>query len=130
MSASKAPAPREPRNWWADGLYVKAGISERRAALLVIVGATAAGDKVLVEIPTHDMAFVISSSVAGRPSQNQRISSGLPISIRSPPPGGPYGRNCFVTQSMNIPGLVRSTAPPARGTAPLFPIYSAPSATA
>jgi transposase-like protein len=34
--------------WWADGLYVKAGISDRKAALLVIVGATASGDKVLL----------------------------------------------------------------------------------
>jgi putative transposase len=34
--------------WWADGLYVKAGIAERKAALLVIVAATAEGDKVLL----------------------------------------------------------------------------------
>jgi transposase-like protein len=34
--------------WWADGLYVKAGISDRKAALLVIVGASANGDKVLL----------------------------------------------------------------------------------
>ncbi|MCS6997675.1 MAG: IS256 family transposase [Casimicrobiaceae bacterium] len=34
--------------WWADGLYVKAGIADRRAALLVIVGATAQGNKVLL----------------------------------------------------------------------------------
>ena len=34
--------------WWADGLYVKAGIADRKAALLVIVGATASGDKVLL----------------------------------------------------------------------------------
>jgi transposase-like protein len=34
--------------WWADGLYVKAGIAARKAALLVIVAATAAGEKVLL----------------------------------------------------------------------------------
>jgi transposase-like protein len=34
--------------WWADGLYVKAGLSDRKAALLVIVGATSSGEKVLV----------------------------------------------------------------------------------
>lgn len=34
--------------WWADGLYVKAGICDRKAALLVIVGATSGGEKVLV----------------------------------------------------------------------------------
>jgi transposase-like protein len=33
---------------WADGLYVKAGICDRKAALLVIVGATGAGQKVLL----------------------------------------------------------------------------------
>jgi putative transposase len=34
--------------WWADGLYVKAGIADRKAALLVIVGATSKGEKVLL----------------------------------------------------------------------------------
>jgi transposase-like protein len=33
---------------WADGLYVKAGISDRKAALLVIVGATSSGEKLLL----------------------------------------------------------------------------------
>jgi transposase-like protein len=33
---------------WADGLYVKAGIEDRKAALLTIVGATANGEKVLL----------------------------------------------------------------------------------
>ncbi|MBI5776027.1 MAG: IS256 family transposase [Nitrospirae bacterium] len=34
--------------WWADGLYVKAGLADRKAALLVIVGASASGEKVLL----------------------------------------------------------------------------------
>jgi putative transposase len=34
--------------WWADGLYVKAGLSDRKAALLVLVGAAASGEKVLL----------------------------------------------------------------------------------
>jgi putative transposase len=34
--------------WWADGLYVKAGIADRKAALLVIVAATAQGEKVML----------------------------------------------------------------------------------
>lgn len=34
--------------WWADGLYVKAGLADRKAALLVIVGADTSGDKVLL----------------------------------------------------------------------------------
>ena len=33
---------------WADGLYVKAGIEDRKAALLVIVGALSTGEKVLL----------------------------------------------------------------------------------
>jgi len=33
---------------WADGLYVKAGIEDRKAALLVIVGALSNGEKVLL----------------------------------------------------------------------------------
>lgn len=33
---------------WADGLYVKAGIEDRKAALLVIIGAKADGEKVLL----------------------------------------------------------------------------------
>jgi transposase-like protein len=33
---------------WADGLYVKAGLSDRKAALLVVVGATSRGEKVLL----------------------------------------------------------------------------------
>jgi transposase-like protein len=33
---------------WADGLYVKAGICDRKAALLVIVGATTSGEKLLL----------------------------------------------------------------------------------
>jgi putative transposase len=34
--------------WWADGLYVKAGLSDRKAALLVMVGAAASGEKVVL----------------------------------------------------------------------------------
>lgn len=34
--------------WWADGLYVKAGIDDRKAALLTIVGALSSGKKVVL----------------------------------------------------------------------------------
>jgi len=34
--------------WWADGLYVKAGLADRKAALLVMVGADTSGEKVLL----------------------------------------------------------------------------------
>ena len=35
---------------WADGLYVKAGIDDGKAALLVIIGATREGEKVVVAV--------------------------------------------------------------------------------
>ena len=34
--------------WWADGLYVKAGIADRRRALLTIVGALSTGEKIVL----------------------------------------------------------------------------------
>jgi transposase-like protein len=34
--------------WWADGLYVKAGIEDRTSALLTIVGALTTGEKVVL----------------------------------------------------------------------------------
>jgi transposase-like protein len=34
--------------WWADGLYVKAGIADRKSALLTIVGALTTGEKILL----------------------------------------------------------------------------------
>lgn len=35
---------------WADGLYVKAGLEKGKAALLVIIGATTKGEKVLLAV--------------------------------------------------------------------------------
>ncbi len=34
--------------WWADGIYVKAGLEKDKAALLVIIGALKSGEKVLL----------------------------------------------------------------------------------
>jgi len=34
--------------WWADGLYVKAGIADRKRALLTIVGALTTGEKLVL----------------------------------------------------------------------------------
>ena len=34
--------------WWTDGLYVKAGIADRKSALLTIVGALSTGEKVVL----------------------------------------------------------------------------------
>lgn len=34
--------------WWADGLYVKAGIADRKSALLTIVGALRTGEKIVL----------------------------------------------------------------------------------
>ena len=36
--------------WWADGLYVKAGVEDGKAALLVIIGATTTGQKVVLAV--------------------------------------------------------------------------------
>src|SRR5690606_13863956 len=35
---------------WADGLYVKAGVADGKAALLVIIGATRGGEKVILAV--------------------------------------------------------------------------------
>lgn len=34
--------------WWADGLYVKAGIADRKRALLTIIGAVTTGEKIVL----------------------------------------------------------------------------------
>jgi transposase-like protein len=34
--------------WWADGLYVKAGIADRKSALLTIVGVLTTGEKIVL----------------------------------------------------------------------------------
>jgi len=34
--------------WWADGIYVKAGLEKDKAALLVIIGALKSGEKILL----------------------------------------------------------------------------------
>lgn len=34
--------------WWADGLYVKAGIADRKSALLTIVGVLTTGEKLVL----------------------------------------------------------------------------------
>ena len=34
--------------WWADGLYVKAGLEDRKSALLTIVGALTTGEKIVL----------------------------------------------------------------------------------
>lgn len=34
--------------WWADGLYVKAGITDRKSALLTIVGVLTTGEKIVL----------------------------------------------------------------------------------
>ena len=35
-------------SWWADGLYVKAGITDRKRALLTIVGVLTTGEKIVL----------------------------------------------------------------------------------
>jgi len=41
-------SPLEVVYWWADGLYVKAGIEDRKSALLVIVAALSNSEKIVV----------------------------------------------------------------------------------
>ena len=40
--------------WWADGLYVKAGIEDRKTALLVIVAALSTGDKIFLAMESGE----------------------------------------------------------------------------
>jgi len=40
--------------WWADGLYVKAGIEDRKTALLVVIAALKSGDKVLLAMESGE----------------------------------------------------------------------------
>jgi len=40
--------------WWADGLYVKAGIEDRKSALLVIVAALSNGDKLFLAMDSGE----------------------------------------------------------------------------
>jgi transposase-like protein len=40
--------------WWADGLYVKAGIEDRKTALLVIVAALSDGNKVFLAMESGE----------------------------------------------------------------------------
>lgn len=40
--------------WWADGLYVKAGIEDRKTALLVIIAALSNGDKMFLAMDSGE----------------------------------------------------------------------------
>jgi transposase-like protein len=40
--------------FWADGLYVKAGIDDRKSALLVVIAALSNGDKVLIAMDSGE----------------------------------------------------------------------------
>jgi putative transposase len=47
---------------WADGLYVKAGLEDGKAALLVVIGALASGDKVLLAVESGQRESIPSWS--------------------------------------------------------------------
>lgn len=57
---------------WAEGVYVKAGLEKEKAALLVLIGATADGDKVILAVTSgyresrgrRGPSYVISKRVA------------------------------------------------------------------
>jgi hypothetical protein len=40
--------------WWADGLYVKAGIADRKRAFLTMVGAPTTGGKIVLAFGSAD----------------------------------------------------------------------------
>jgi putative transposase len=44
----------EPVYWWADGLYVKAGIEDRKSALLTIVAALSNGSKIVLALESGE----------------------------------------------------------------------------
>lgn len=48
--ASRSLADLDIVYCWADGLYVKAGLEDGKAALLVVIGATRTGEKVLLAV--------------------------------------------------------------------------------
>jgi transposase-like protein len=45
---------------WADGLYVKAGLEDGKAALLVVIGALASGEKVLLAVESGQRESTLS----------------------------------------------------------------------
>ena len=51
---TRSLADREPVDVWADGVYVKAGLEQEKAALLVVIGAMSDGTKeVLAVVPGY-----------------------------------------------------------------------------
>jgi len=53
-------ADLEVAYWWADGLYVKAGVDDGKAALLVIIGATTDGQKVILAVESGQRESAVS----------------------------------------------------------------------
>mgnify|MGYP000356643720 CR=1 FL=1 len=47
---------------WADGIYVKAGLEDSKAALLVVIGATAEGEKIILAVESGQRESVESWS--------------------------------------------------------------------
>lgn len=65
--------------WWADGLYVKAGIEDRKAALLTIVGALSSGKKIVLacesgERESKDSWLTVLRSLRERGLQFPRLT--------------------------------------------------------
>jgi len=60
---------------WADGLYVKAGLEDTKAALLVIVGALRNGRKVLLAIESGQRESKVGASAARSVRRPAIISS-------------------------------------------------------
>ncbi len=65
--------------WWADGLYVKAGIADRKSALLTIVGALTTGEKIVLacesgERESKDSWLTVLRSLRERGLQFPRLT--------------------------------------------------------
>ena len=65
---------------WADGLYVKAGLEDTKAALLVIIGALKDGRKVVLAVES-DATCVLGRIVPPR-ARPQSSSRGFPSTPR------------------------------------------------
>jgi putative transposase len=60
---------------WADGLYVKAGLESGKAALLVIIGATRAGEKVLLAVESGQRESTESWAAVLRDLKNRGMGA-------------------------------------------------------
>ena len=108
--------------WWADGLYVKAGIADRKAALLVIVGALSDGQKVLLacqagERESKDSWLSVLRELKARQVKFPRVTVadghlGIWAALGEIHPGGDEQR-CWNHKIVNVLDALAKTQQPA-----------------